>query len=149
MCFIFWRISPLCFLQALHVIQSLVIPVLCNQLFVRAAFHDFAFVHDVDFVRVADSAQAVGDGDGGARLHQALQGFLHQAFALCVEGRGGFVQDEDGRVLQDGPGDADTLALPAGQASAAVAYHRVVALLRFHDEVVGVGNPWWRSPRRR
>ena len=140
MCFILWRISPLCFLQALHVIQPLVVPVFGYQLLVRAVFHDFALVHDVDFVRVADGAQAVGDGDGGARLHQALQGFLHQAFALRVEGGGGFVQDEDGRVLQDGAGDADALALPAGQASAAVAYHRVVALLRLHDEIVGVGN---------
>ena len=79
------------------------------------------------------------NGDGGAALHQSLQGLLHQTLALGVEGRGGLVEDEDGRVLEDGTGDADALALTAGEATTTVANHGVVAVLALHDEVVGIG----------
>ena len=55
----------------------------------------------------------MGDGHGGTGLHQSLQGILYQALALGVEGRGGFVEDEDRGILQDGTGDADALTLSA------------------------------------
>ena len=51
-----------------------------------AAFHDLAFIEDVDLVGVLDGGETVGDGDGRAALHQALQGFLHEALALRIEG---------------------------------------------------------------
>ena len=81
----------------------------------------------------------MGDGYGGARLHQTFQGILHQSLALGVECRGGLVENQDGRVLQDGTGDAYSLALTARESSAAIADVRIKALLRLHDEVVGIG----------
>ena len=56
-------------------------------------------VDDDDLVRVADGGQAVGDGDGGAVLGQLLQALLDVALALVVQGGGGLIQDQDGRVL--------------------------------------------------
>ena len=41
------------------------------------------------------------------------QGRLDQALGLGVQGRGRFVEDEDGRVLEQGPGDGQPLALAA------------------------------------
>jgi hypothetical protein len=62
------------------------------------------------------------------RCHQVLQGILHQALALGVEGAGGLVQQQQRRVAQDGAGHGDALALAAGQAHAALAEEGVVAL---------------------
>ena len=48
-------------------------------------------------------------------------------------------EDEDGIVADQRAGDADALALAAGQGSAAVADHGVVAVGHAADEFVGVG----------
>ena len=76
----------------------------------RAALYDASFVEHANLVGVLDGGEAVGDGDGGARLHQALEGFLHEAFALGVECRSGFVKNEDVGVLQDGACNGNALA---------------------------------------
>ena len=59
------------------------------------------------------------------RLRERL---LHQPLGLGVERRGGLVQDQDRRVLQDRAGDRDPLALAAGEPAAALADHGVVAV---------------------
>ena len=105
-----------------------------------AAFDDGATVHDDDFVGVADGGEAVGDDDAGAALHELVEGLLDDVFALGVEGTGGFVEDEDGRVFEDGAGDAETLALSATEVESTVADGGVVALLHEGDEFVGVSH---------
>jgi hypothetical protein len=100
----------------------------------------------MDAVGVADGRQAVGDHQGGAALHQPFQRRLHQRLALGVERRGGFVQQQDRRVLQEGAGDGDALALTAGQPQAGLAGAGQIALGQGGDEVVrGGGAP--RRPR--
>lgn len=37
---------------------------------------------------------------GGAPLHQLIQGVLHDVFVLRVQGWGGFVQDQQPRLLE-------------------------------------------------
>src|SRR3712207_985076 len=91
-------------------------------------------------VSILDGGEPMGNGHRGAGLHQPLQSVLHEALTLGVEGRGGLVEDEDGRVFQDGPGYADTLALASGETTATVADVGIKAILGRHDEVVGVGN---------
>ena len=136
---VFERLFFVC-LQALHVVQLLVVAAQGEKLFVRAAFDDFSFVEDADFVGVLDGAQTVCDGDGRAGLHQSFERFLHETFRFGVEGRGRFVEDEDGRVFEDGASDADALALSAGETAAPVADHGVVALFGLHDEVMSIGD---------
>src|SRR5438309_2095115 len=58
-----------------------------------------------------------------------------------VEAAGGLVEQEDGRVAQDGAGDGDALPLAAGQLHAALADAGLVAVGERRDEVVGVGLP--------
>ena len=50
-----------------------------------------------------------------------VQRFLHQPFVLGVERRGRLVEQQDRRVLQNGAGDGEALALAAGQGDAALA----------------------------
>ncbi len=67
-----------------------------------------------------------------------LQLGLDGAFVGRVQRRGGFVEDQDRRVLQQRARDRHALLLAAGQLQAALADHGVVALGRGRDEVVDV-----------
>ncbi len=63
-----------------------------------ARLDDLAAAEDENEVGLPDGGEPVGDGDGGAALLGALQGLLHNLLALCVQGRGGLIQQQDGRV---------------------------------------------------
>ena len=66
---------------------------------------------------------------------------LMRGFGLHVERAGGLVEDQDRRVLQDGAGDGDALALAARQRGAALADHELVAAGLAGDEIVRLGQP--------
>ena len=102
---------------------------------VRAALDHGAFLDDDDAVRLAHGRQPVRDDKARAPAHQHVERLLDDALALGVERAGGLVENQDDRVLQDGPGNGDALALPAGELDAALADHRAVAL----------GNPAMKS----
>ena len=60
------------------------------------------------------------DGDGGiVPAQQRRQGLVDQRLRLGVQGRGGFVEDQDIRVLDQGARDGDALLLSARQLRAA------------------------------
>ena len=105
----------------------------------RAGFDDAAFVHDDDAVGLAHGRQAVGNDEHGAALADVLHVALDDGLRLVVQGAGGFVQDEDAGVGEQGAGDGDALALPAREAAALFAHQGVVAFGQFADEVVGSG----------
>ena len=86
-----------------------------DQTLVRALFDDSAIVHYDDAIHFADCAQAVRDGDGGASGHQFVQGVLNQHFGLRIKAGSGFIQHQYRRVLQNGAGNGDALALAAGK----------------------------------
>lgn len=66
-----------------------------------------------DLVRILDGRGAVRDDERGAALHQLVQRVLDFAFGVGVQRGCGLVQDKDARVLEEGAGDGDALALPA------------------------------------
>ena len=102
--------------------------------------HDFAFVHHTDEVGILDGREAVGNHQRRAVAHEVFERLLHKPFRLGIESRRSLVENQDRRVLQDGPGDAHPLALSARQAAAPVADAGIVSLLGSHDKVVGIGN---------
>jgi hypothetical protein len=100
--------------------QSLVSAV-CNglQFVVDAGFHDPSASDDNDSIHMPHGGEAVSDDKRCAPLHQGFQRFLNQSFAFRVQRTGGFIQNEDGWILQDRArnGDALTLTTPACQSS--------------------------------
>ncbi len=110
-----------------------------QQVGVFADFDDLAALDDDQAIGAAQRAQAVGDGDGGAAVDQVFQGRLDFALGFGVDRGGGFVEDQDARVDQQGAGDGDALAFAAGEGLAALADQRIVAVGQSQDEFVGAG----------
>jgi len=104
-----------------------------------ALLHDGAIVHYADAVGFADGGQAVGDDDGGSALHEGIEGFLNLFFGFGIEAGGGFIEEEDSGVFEDGPGDGYALALATGEFDAAFADDGVEAFGEGGDELPGIG----------
>ena len=105
-----------------------------------AALDDSPLLDDEDLVGAADGGETVGDDEGGAALHQLRQAGLDHGFRLGVERAGGFVEDEDARVGQNGAGDGKALALAAGELDAALADDGVVGFGEALGEFVDAGD---------
>ena len=58
--------------------------------------------------------------DHSPALHERVQGRDDCLLGVMVEADGGFVEQHDGRIDEQGTGDADPLALAARQTDAAV-----------------------------
>ena len=78
--------------------------------------HHPALIHHHDALELLDGGEAMGDHHGGAAHHQIGQALLHQQFILGIQRAGGFVQQQQRRIAQDGAGDGQALALAARQA---------------------------------
>ena len=135
--FLFAKTPPPSTRLQLH--QFPILPAPLHELLVRSLLDDFSVLHHYDFVGVLHRAEAVGDDDARAVFHQHIEGVLHQPLGLGVEGGGGLVEDEDGRVGQHGPGDGEPLALAATEFYAPVADVSLVAAGGFKDKIVGMG----------
>lgn len=80
---------------------------------------DFPPVHHNNLVGIADRVQVVGDRDDGLVPARLLQSLLDERFVFGVDGGRRLIQDQDGGVLQDCPGQGDALSLPPGELDAA------------------------------
>ena len=66
------------------------------------------------------------DDDNCLTLHQLFKSFLDQVFILRVAERCCLIQHNDGRVLDNGPRNGNSLALAAREMDAFGADHRVI-----------------------
>jgi hypothetical protein len=80
----------------------------------------------------------VGDDQRGAAPGGCVELGLDGFFGPGVERRGGFVENQDGRVLEQGAGDGDALLFAAGELEAALA-DRVSYFRAAGDEVFQLG----------
>ena len=91
-----------------------------------AVLDEAAALDGDDAVGAAHGREAMGDDQHGAALRDLAHVLLDDALALIVERAGRLVENENARVGDEGAGDGDALALPAGQARAALALRRIV-----------------------
>src|SRR5690606_36078842 len=105
-----------------------------DQLLVRAALDDLATDDDEDLVRLTDRAETVGDHEARTALHEPQHRLLDVPLRPRVDAAGRLVEDEDGRVAEDGARDREQLALALAEVAAALLQRRVVALGELHDE---------------
>lgn len=110
-----------------------------NEIGVAASFGDAAMFEDEDLICVADGGEAVGDDEAGAVGEEAVEGFLNEFFGGGIDAGGGFVEDEDGRVFEEGAGDGDALFFADAEADAALTHVGIEKLGHEADEGVGIG----------
>ncbi len=95
----------------------------------------------------------MGNNDDRTTTGDLRHVLLDDALRLVVERAGRLVEDQDARVVHQGAGNGDALALTAGKRATVLANDGVVALGGFQDEVVGPGlargrhHPFQRCPR--
>ena len=80
----------------------------------------------------------MGDDDDGFVAHQLRDARLYLCFVLGVETGCGFVEQDDGGVLQQGARDGDALSLAARERFAILADDRLVALGHAADKLVAL-----------
>ena len=101
-----------------------------------AALGNHAVGNGHDAVGVADGAQAVGNDQGGTAHSQIVKGPLDLGFRHRVQCGGGFVQNQNGRILQENPGNGNALLLTAGQEGSPLAHIGVEALRHSLDILI-------------
>ena len=93
-----------------------------------AAFDDPAFIEHQDQVRGTHRREAMSHHDRRATLPCDVEGLLDEMLGCGVEVRGGLVEDDHGRRLQQQPGDRQPLPFPAAEPVAPLPHHRVETL---------------------
>ena len=86
-----------------------------------AAFGDAAFVEHDDLIGVDHRREPVRDRDRGAALRHRVQRVEDLGLGAAVERAGRLVEDQDRRILEQGPRDRDALLLAARQLEPALA----------------------------
>ena len=82
---------------------------------VRALFDHAALVEDEDAVRVSQRAQTMGNRQGRPAAGQHTERLLDRFLRLGIHAAGGLIQNQDLGIVEQGPGDRDTLPLAAGE----------------------------------
>jgi hypothetical protein len=75
--------------------------------------HHHALINHIDDVRFLDRAKSVRNSDGRASPRRGIQRGLDDLLRLGVEGAGGFVEEENLGVAEEGACDGETLFLAA------------------------------------
>lgn len=68
-----------------------------DEVVMRAVGDQVSVLHYMDFAGVADHGKAVDDDDGGAALHEAIEGDLDLLFGYAVVHGVSFVERQDWR----------------------------------------------------
>ena len=80
-----------------------------------AALNNAPPFQDEDLVGVNDGGETVGDDQAGAVLSGELDLGLDGLFGDRVERGGGLVEDQNGRIFEQGAGDGDALFFTPGE----------------------------------
>ena len=89
-----------------------------DKFLVRAAFHDFAALHNENLVGVHDACESVRNHQNCFAFRKCLQSLLYKAFVFGVCECGRFVKNDDGGVLENGACEDDSLLLAAKEVCA-------------------------------
>jgi hypothetical protein len=94
-------------LFVLELVEAVVDAALGEEFLVRALFAEAAFVEDEDTVGVLNGAEAMRDDERGSAAEQAVEGVADLQLSLGIDAGGGFVQDEEARIVREGASETD------------------------------------------
>src|ERR1700682_6473583 len=91
------------------------------EFFVGAVFDNPSQFDNQDLIGAADGGKPVSDDEGRSSLHQVGKTLLSQLLGLRVEAGSGFVENQDARLRENGPGNRNPLPLSSRKLHAAFA----------------------------
>mmetsp|Transcript_8501 Transcript_8501/g.28495 ORF Transcript_8501/g.28495 Transcript_8501/m.28495 type:complete len:205 (-) Transcript_8501:1223-1837(-) len=107
----------------------------------RPLLDDGPSLEHKDDVSMCNGREPMGDNERRPSLAHLLQRSLDLILRVRVQRAGGLVEENDLRILQDGPGDSHPLLLSPGQLQAPLPYPRLVLVGEVHDRVMHSSNP--------
>jgi hypothetical protein len=110
-----------------------------DQLGVLAAFDDTTCLHHQNFVYGFETKQPMGNQQRSAASHQSLNIPHHLDFDQWIEMGRGFVQNQNGRIAEQGASNGKALALAAAKTQSLLANPGVVTVGQGLDELMQVG----------
>jgi hypothetical protein len=70
-----------------------------HQLFMSSLFHNLTVGEDNDPMGISDRGKTMGDDEDRSPFHQSFESLLDLCLRIGIEGRGGFIQDEDRSIF--------------------------------------------------
>jgi len=128
-------------IEALQLYHFVIAALLLEQLVMRALFGNDTVPHEVYAIAVLDCTETMCDRNSGPSARCFVQCLLHNPLGLRIEGRSGFIQQQDLRISNESSGDCDALFLPSGKRGTLVADLGVKAIGKGKDEVQDIGVP--------
>ena len=104
-----------------------------------SALNDPAVLQHDDLICRAHGGQTVGNHQDRFAFCQLPDGLLQLLLVFGIHAGRGFIQNDDGCVLQNCPCNGDSLLFPAGEAGAAFADPCLIAIGQRHDKVMAAG----------
>src|SRR5882762_9152722 len=114
---IVWEMQLLLFV--LELVEAVVNAALGEEFLVRALFAEAALVEDENTVGMLNRAETMRDDQRGAAAEQAVEGIADLQLGLGIHARSSFVKDEEARIVRQGAGKIDELALSDRERGAA------------------------------
>jgi hypothetical protein len=102
-------------LAELKIVKTGVDPSVRQKLLMRSFLDKLPFVEHENPVDVSDRRQPVRDDEARSARSQGPERRADANLRLRVHARGGLVQNEDARIVGEGPGETQQLALPRGK----------------------------------
>src|ERR1051325_1404035 len=88
-----------------------------------------------------DCRETMGHDESSAAVHQFLDRLHDGSFGGGIERGGRLVQEEDRRILQEGPGNPDSLSLANAKVAAPFADRAVITSGQAADKLISLGAP--------
>ena len=123
-------------LGVLGVIQVCVDAALSQQFLVGTAFRDPAIGNGDNAVGRTNGAESVGNDQGCTAHSQVVESPLDLSFRHGVQRGGGLIQNQNGRILQEDPGNGHALLLTAGEQGAPLAYIGIKSMGHFQNILI-------------
>ena len=88
-------------------------PLGCQQFHMRATLNDMPSIEHHDFMRIHHGGQTMSNDQGGFVVGRIAQFGLNRALVAAVQSGGGFIKNQNWRVLQQGSGNGHALLFTA------------------------------------
>src|SRR5690625_675336 len=107
----------------------------------RTGLDELTLIHDQNSIRFAQYRKPVRYQNHRPVSLDVFEGVVDDTFRFVVDAAGGFTQNQNPRLTQQGTRQGETLTLAAGEAGAALAHGCVIALREIENEFMRACKP--------